>query len=409
MPEHDDLLKRFQPVLRYDSNEQFFADSAEQFMVNPGNELRRKHTDAGNGAVLASAQPKDGQPRLALDFLGATAYADGTPVQEGDILSVRGSNYREQYRALRIAHPELTNIVYAHAAEANGRVWLQYWFWYFYNDYQLSFALGTHEGDWEMVQLRMDDAAGHPDIAIYAQHRYGEERAWDGIEKLGERPVVYSARGSHASYFEVGFHQTEAWYDLADGKRRMKDRPRLVILSDDDPEWPLWTGRWGDTLPRSGLESNSPTGPGAKKQWRRPDALLDNPSQPTKGKAPKAPDVTILRASGRLRVEYDVSKRDPLPTTLVITVNSKDEPGVPPRTLNLDVHPTGHGKVTTEVVLDPLKHYDVFASIVVGNPPKPSESVETLIEPFAAPKATFVQKILAAVSSTIATIRGDRR
>ena len=34
MGAHDDLLKRFQPVLRYDSNEQFFADSAEQYMVD---------------------------------------------------------------------------------------------------------------------------------------------------------------------------------------------------------------------------------------------------------------------------------------------------------------------------------------------------------------------------------------
>jgi hypothetical protein len=412
MPEHDDLLKRFQPVLRYDSNEQFFADSAEQFMINPGNQLRRKRTDAGNGAVLAAAQPKDGQAQLSLDFLGQKTYADGTAVKEGDILSVSGSNYRDQYRALRMAHPKLTNIVYAHAVEANGRVWLQYWLWYFYNDYQLSFALGTHEGDWEMVQFRMDDAAGHPDIAIYAQHRYGEERAWDEVEKSADpnRPVVYVARGSHASYFEAGFHQTEAWYDLADGKRRMKDRPKLVILGDDDPAWPLWTGRWGDTLPRTGLESNSPTGPGAKKQWTRPDAMLDNAPQPPKhGKAPKAPDVTIVRASGRLRVEYDVSKRDPRPTTLVVTVNSENEPGVPPRTINLDVHPSGHGKVTTDVVLDPLKHYDVFSSVVVGNPPKPSESAETRIEPFAAPKPTFLQRVLAGVSSTIATIRGDRR
>jgi hypothetical protein len=28
MGEHDDLLERFQPALRYDSNEQFFADDA---------------------------------------------------------------------------------------------------------------------------------------------------------------------------------------------------------------------------------------------------------------------------------------------------------------------------------------------------------------------------------------------
>ena len=41
MGEHDDLLKRFQPVLRYDSNEQFFADSAEQYTDAPGITLRR--------------------------------------------------------------------------------------------------------------------------------------------------------------------------------------------------------------------------------------------------------------------------------------------------------------------------------------------------------------------------------
>ena len=67
-------------------------------------------------------------------------------------------------------------------------------------------------------RLRMDDAAGHPDIAVYAQHSYGEMRRWEEIEKLDadlDRPVVYVARGSHASYFTAGFHQTEAWYDLA--------------------------------------------------------------------------------------------------------------------------------------------------------------------------------------------------
>lgn len=411
MPEHDDLLKRFQPVLRYDSNEQFFADSAAQFTVNPGNELRRASTDAGDGAILASATPKPGVPALTLDFLGPTAYADGAPVRAGDILSVRGKDYRRQYRALRIAHPELTNVVYGHAISANGRLWLQYWLWYFYNDYQLSFGLGTHEGDWEMVQLRMDVAAGRPDIAVYAQHRYGEERAWDAVEKLGERPVVYVARGSHASYFEAGFHQTEAWYDLADGKRRMKDRPRLEVLGDDAPAWPLWTGRWGDTLPRDGLESNSPTGPGAKKQWTRPDTMLDSPSPPAVPgrRAPEAPDVTVRRSGGRLRIEYDVSKRDPRPTQLVVTVNSQDEPGIPPQTLTIPVHAGGHGKVTTEIVLDPLKHYDVSSSVIVGAPPKPSESLQTLIAPFAVPEPTSVQRILATISSTIATIRGDRR
>jgi hypothetical protein len=411
MGEHDALLKRFQPVLRYDSNEQFFADSAVQFMVTPGCQLRRKRTDKGNGAVLASAPPNSGEPALALDFLGPTTYADGSDVLEGDLLGLRGDNYREQYRKLRMAHPELNNVVYGHAIEANGRLWLQYWLWYFYNDYQLSFALGTHEGDWEMVQFRMDDAAGHPDIAIYAQHRYGEMRAWDEVEKLSGRPVVYVARGSHASYFTAGFHQTEAWYDLADGKRRMKHRPVLEILETDAPAWTHWPGRWGDTLPRSGIESNSPTGPGVKKQWTDPDKMLDNPAPVSKhGKGAPPPEVRALRAGGRLRIEYDVTQREPRPLELVVTVNSEDEPGVPPRTINVPVHSSGHGKVTTEIVLDPLKRYDVYTSTVAGDPPVPSQSTLDEIEPFGAvkPKASLPQRALEFVSTTIATIRGDR-
>jgi len=413
MDRHDDLLKRFQPVLRYDSNEQFFADSAVQFMVNPTTQLRRKSgADGTKGKVIASAVPGAGVPPLTLDFLGPKTYGDASKVLEGDVMGVRGKDYREQYRGLRMAHPELTNVVYGHAIEANGRVWLQYWFWYFYNDYQLSFALGTHEGDWEMVQLRMDTDAGHPDLAVYSQHRYGEVRPWDEVETLGERPVIYVARGSHAGYYTAGFHQTEAWYDLADGKRRMKHRPVLEILGTDEPAWPHWPGRWGDTLPRSGVESNSPTGPAAKKQWKSPDKMLDNPPATSKhGKAPKPPEVRALRAGGRLRIDYDVTAREPRPHLLVVTVNSVDEPGVPPQTLSIDVHSGGHGKFTTEKVLDPLKRYDVYTSTVAGDPPMPSDSTLDQIAPFGSikPKVGLPQRLLEKASTLIATIRGDRR
>ena len=41
MGEHDDLLRRHQPGLKYDSMEQYFCDSAAEWTDNPGNELRR--------------------------------------------------------------------------------------------------------------------------------------------------------------------------------------------------------------------------------------------------------------------------------------------------------------------------------------------------------------------------------
>jgi hypothetical protein len=160
------------------------------------------------------------------------------------------------------------------------------------------------------------------------------------------------------------------------------------------------------------VESNSPTGPGAKKQWTDPDKMLDNPPQNSAhGKGAPAPEVQALRGGGRLRIEYDVTQREPRPLELVVTVNSQDEPGVPPRTINLTVHPSGHGKVTTEIVLDPLKRYDVYTSTVAGDPPVPSESTRDEIAPFGAvkPKLSLAQRALAAVSSTIAAIRGDRR
>ena len=258
MGEHDELLRRFLPRLRYDSNEQYFADSPAQWTDNPGHELRRT-----GGELIARA------PELTLGFLGRETYADGRKVEKSDYIGDPKRDYRRQYVKLRVARPELKNRVYGRAVEADGRLWLQYWLWYFYNDYSLALGAGLHEGDWEMVQFRMHD--DEPDLAVYAQHTHAEKRPWHEVKTHEGHPLVYVARGSHASYFEAGFHTTEAWYDLADGKRKSPELT-LEILEDDPPGWALWPGRWGDTAPRlpGGVHQPSPTGPGAKKQWSDP-------------------------------------------------------------------------------------------------------------------------------------------
>lgn len=87
-----------------------------------------------------------------------------------------------------------------------GDVALQYWFLYFYNDWA-----NRHEVDWEGITLiltRRDPAGAltpenlEPVMAGYSSHESGRRRPWISVEKEGERPVVYVARGSHASYFE---------------------------------------------------------------------------------------------------------------------------------------------------------------------------------------------------------------
>jgi hypothetical protein len=418
MADHDDLLTRFQPVLRYDSNEQYFVDSAAQWTDCPGNELRRQDVAPGKrGEVIARAAPTGAEPKLTLEFLGTpdAGYANGKPWEKGDLISNPGRDYRAEYVRLRTTRPELNNVMYGRAVTHNDRLWLQYWFWYFYNDYQLAFGAGTHEGDWEMIQLRMHPTADRPDVAVYAQHRHGEKRAWSDVKKDGERPVVYPGRGSHAAYFEAGFHQTEAWYDLADGKRPAPQM-RLEIVHRDTHPWMLWKGRWGDTKPspddKLDLHSNAPTSPGAKRQWSRPTQMLNSATETTLVDAQAAPDVTVLRDAGRLRVDYDFTKREPRPTSLVVTVNSRDEKGVPPKTHNVDAHdfdPSGRGSVTTDIALDPAKHYDVYTSTVGGDPPKPSEStLEEIGTVAATPKEGLGAKIAVFLSRLIARLRGDR-
>ena len=415
MGAHDDLLKRFQPALRYDSNEQFFADSAAQFTEAPGIQLRRAAPAPGtSGAVIASAVPDGDEPKLTLAFLGRQTYGNGAKVDKTDVIGVRGKDYRTRYVRLRTSRPDLNNRMYGRAVEAGGRLWLQYWLWYFYNDYQLALGVGTHEGDWELVQLRLHEET--PDIAVYAQHRHGEKRAWADVEKLAsepDRPVVYVARGSHASYFERGFHQTEAWYDVADAKREAP-KLKLEIVDDAGHDWLRWPGRWGDTMPREhshDLDQSSPTGPGSKKAWRDPGSLLDNAVASVVRTPPRAPEVSITRGrDGRLQIAYDFTDRESAPRALVVTVNSRNEKGVPPITHTFDdVAAQRRGTLRTDIPVDPARHYDIYASTVAGDPPVPSASTFIELDPVEPEKDTPLgQHIAQTLGGFFAKIRGDR-
>jgi hypothetical protein len=353
----EELLERFKPHPRYDSQEAFFADSAEEMTANPGNQLR--HAD---GEVIASAGND-----LSLHTLGAT-YPDGSAAAATDVLGIAGKDYRTQYTKLREARPDLRNVVYGHAQPgADGKLWLQYWFWYFYNDYQLAAGFGLHEGDWEMVQIRLD-AGEQPELALYAQHAYAESQPWDEVETTPDgHPVTYPGRGSHASYFRPGLYETEGWYDIVDGKREPPDLS-LVVISDDGPGWVLWPGAWGDTKPRiKGLEEPSPTGPSQHPQWEDPDELCNSSIDRVVKAPPHPPELDATREHGDLWVKFDFTAHSGgEPLKLIATVNSHDEKGVPPKTFTFDIAGQGStGKFDTGFKLGGDKHYEVDLSITM--------------------------------------------
>jgi hypothetical protein len=193
-----------------------------------------------------------------------------------------GCDYERWSRRITEGSPPT---VYAHLATdpgLPGKVALQYWFFYTFNDFN-----NTHEGDWEMVQLVFDapDAAAalaqeHPAEVGYSSHE-GAERAEWGEDKLevvdGTHPVVYPAAGSHANKYTAALYlgssaDAGVGCDNTQGPHR-EIRPVVQTIPSDPAAaanaypWITFEGRWGE-LQRAFF--NGPTGPNLKEQWTAP-------------------------------------------------------------------------------------------------------------------------------------------
>ena len=171
------LLERHTPRLVYDSHEAYFADSAAIWTDSPTNVLKR-----ADGTVLARP------PKLALGFLGAHGLrATASRRWPTDAIGDTTRDYAANAATLH-GQAKYRNRVHGHARrDSQGRLWLQYWLFYYYNDYQLLGPLsgGNHEGDWELVQLRLD-AAEQPEQIVFSQHKQAESKAWKDAPKVGQ-------------------------------------------------------------------------------------------------------------------------------------------------------------------------------------------------------------------------------
>jgi hypothetical protein len=173
--------------------------------------------------------------------------------------------------------------VYAHVAteaERPGKLALQYWLFYAYNDWN-----NLHEGDWEMIQLVFD--AEEPEQALerrpvevgYSQHEGAERAGWadEKLDKVGVRPVVFPAAGSHANFFDESLHigsSAEQGVGCDDTRGPHVDiDPAVITIPSDSAAaqkafpWIAFEGRWGE-LQQAFF--NGPTGPNLKTQWAEP-------------------------------------------------------------------------------------------------------------------------------------------
>jgi hypothetical protein len=191
--------------------------------------------------------------------------------------------YEERWDAMAAEHPPTLYARVATDPERPGRLVVQYWFWWVYNDWN-----DRHEGDWEMVQVVFDatspeQALGQqPTTVVVAQHEGGQYADWggSGMSHDGDRPIVFPAAGSHADYLSADrwFGKSGATGFGCDDTRNPHDRlePDIVLLpsqvSDltgpDDPfAWLAYQGRWGQK--EWGFNAG-PQGPATKLSWTNP-------------------------------------------------------------------------------------------------------------------------------------------
>jgi len=171
-------------------------------------------------------------------------------------------------------------VTYVHVyPRTDGRINIQYWFFYPYNEGPLFF---DHDSDWEHITVDVDPG-GAPRGVYFAQHgnnNPGVYRAWNEVRKVGgtiggttgEHPLVLSARGTHASYADQA---SLAWFEHASScaaADRCSDQVwrtwlggGLVNIGERTaplgaPEALAYAGRWGS--PGRFLRSRSaPPGP----------------------------------------------------------------------------------------------------------------------------------------------------
>jgi hypothetical protein len=198
----------------------------------------------------------------------------------GDALEP-GCSYEEWSKLLAAEAPPTTYARVVSEPGVPGKLALQYWFFYVFNDWN-----NNHEGDWEMIQIVFDAdtpaqaLARGPSEVGYSQHSSAERAAW-GDPKLevvdGTHPVVYPAAGSHANFFGSDLYLMRSSAegvgcdDTTGPSRTLRPAVATVPTAPDDylPQYPWlgFNGRWGE---QQASFFNGPTGPNLKTQWTRP-------------------------------------------------------------------------------------------------------------------------------------------
>ena len=275
-----ELAEKYKPVvsLRQQraecdrSGEGYFPAPIETVLGTPDVVLKKRTGRNSSQDTVMKVAP------VAQDLvgLGADYYLDwpGNPVRPG-------CDFERWFRQ-RVTEMGAVPTTYAHYVvdTKNNQLFLQYWFWYTFNDWN-----NTHEGDWEMVQFVFDttsvaDALTRDPIQVgFAQHGGGElaDPDDDRIEWSDGHIVAYPAAGSHGTFYGsetyIGWGEDGSGFgcDITTAPQQQYGVEVVIVPDVIDPAgpfaWLLFEGRWGERAP---LIWDGPLGPNVNRRWSDP-------------------------------------------------------------------------------------------------------------------------------------------
>jgi Vacuolar protein sorting-associated protein 62 len=311
-PEAGRLAETFRPWLKFDSQEQWRPLAIAQLFDERING-QPAHQFCWRPPAEPSCTPIYGEQQFDQLVAGAGSLGSSSYI---DLAGSKLADYHgpDECGDLLDCGTGPSSAIYYHVTESNDRFYIDYWWFLRFNHFyrsdpslscksplaQKNSICDEHEGDWEGVTAVT--APGDParlDYVVYAAHkgtfRYAASEI--GMED-GTRPVVYVARGSHASYPKPCSSDCSQPIALAakglltlpessfDGQRdwaRNSDdcpvnAPGSCLLSlprtDQNPRaWAVWPGQWGNgcgDVCGGPAQVGSPLSPGVQPRYQTP-------------------------------------------------------------------------------------------------------------------------------------------
>ena len=226
-----EIAEEYAPILYFESDEKCFPVSVNYCIDN--SELYQYTSD---GPILINSTPTIEELGLYSSFQSQYQY-----VEDYYLDNIHGTV--NDYGVMEDYQNKMGTLgytLYSRVHVVDQYTIIQYWFFYAFNKGDLN----QHEGDWELVQVVLDN--DEPYEVMYSQHHSGQKASWNQVEREGNHIKVYVARGSHANYLRYysGMFGGASDHVGCNGKILNNDDYKLEILNNQS--WLLFAGRWGE-------------------------------------------------------------------------------------------------------------------------------------------------------------------